>query len=635
MKKNIKKFVFMTFFLAFIVGIYVSTAYADDSHTSSITIDFTADTLDVHRIRPQKTGVYNIYFSEPGFEGTFYWCDSSFSGSVEEELKEGEFLPSLDESVISSSTIDTVGAWINRFYMVSGKTYYFVLKSDNDCTNTLNLEYYSLLPDEPTVTAFGFDSSNRYTELEENDLLNNAIPGVSWNKDTYTLTLDNVSSYYLFYFSPKKDLGPLNIDSKDIDNLKTITIDIKGHNSIESNNKYTGDIFSTDLLYDLNFTGEGTLHIVPSDAGTVISSTNIRIDGPSIDISPRENNQIYCYLIASRDFIVESGRLHFDYYPRYIHIPGSDRDYILYPRIEANNILIHDGSFLANYHDYTEDTTTPVESEPFFHADNNLVITGGAFFIAASERIFPGYDNKTIFRGVANTTIDSNHVFIKIAKPIDISSLDISIKKDTFAYTGKEIRPEIRIPGLTEGLDFIVTYANNIEPGTATLTITPKNEDGLFTGSKTINFQITNEASFNVKNAKISDRRYYYRIIKPGSAKKAGTVSIIGLKKKSLKTIRVVAKIRIKGISYKVVSVGKNAFKNNKKITKVIIGKNVKKISSNAFRKCKKLKKVVIKSKKLKKVAKTAFKKVKKNCKFTVPKKKRKAYKKLLSRKVS
>lgn len=49
-----------------------------------------------------------------------------------------------------------------------------------------------------------------------------------------------------------------------------------------------------------------------------------------------------------------------------------------------------------------------------------------------------------------------------------------------------------------------------------------------------------------------------------------------------------------KGVTYKVTSVGASACKNNAKITKVTIGKNVKKIGSQAFSGCKKLKTVVI-----------------------------------------
>lgn len=91
--------------------------------------------------------------------------------------------------------------------------------------------------------------------------------------------------------------------------------------------------------------------------------------------------------------------------------------------------------------------------------------------------------------------------------------------------------------------------------------------------------------------------------------------------------------VKIKGAAYKVTSVAKNAFKNNKKLKKVIIGENITKVNANAFAGCKSLKNVTIKSKSLKSVGKNAFKGINKKAVFKVPAKKLKAYKKLLNSK--
>ena len=66
---------------------------------------------------------------------------------------------------------------------------------------------------------------------------------------------------------------------------------------------------------------------------------------------------------------------------------------------------------------------------------------------------------------------------------------------------------------------------------------------------------------------------------------------------KSRKTISIPDTVTICRKVYKVVGVEKNAFKGMKKLKKVTVGKNVKKIDSNAFRNCKKLTTVKIKSK--------------------------------------
>ena len=91
--------------------------------------------------------------------------------------------------------------------------------------------------------------------------------------------------------------------------------------------------------------------------------------------------------------------------------------------------------------------------------------------------------------------------------------------------------------------------------------------------------------------------------------------------------------MKVSGVTYKVTSIAKKAFKNNKKLKKVTIGANITTIGANAFAGCKNLKTVDIKSKKLKSVGKNAFKGIHKKAVFKVPAKKLKAYKKLLNSK--
>ena len=109
--------------------------------------------------------------------------------------------------------------------------------------------------------------------------------------------------------------------------------------------------------------------------------------------------------------------------------------------------------------------------------------------------------------------------------------------------------------------------------------------------------------------------------------------------------------------TYTVTSIEEKAFKNNKKISSVTIGKNIESIGNSAFEGCTKLKNVNIKStclteigskvfskckllktikissKKLKRVGKNAFKGIHKKATIKVPSSKLKKYKKLLSKK--
>jgi len=80
-------------------------------------------------------------------------------------------------------------------------------------------------------------------------------------------------------------------------------------------------------------------------------------------------------------------------------------------------------------------------------------------------------------------------------------------------------------------------------------------------------------------------------------------------------------------------AIANKAFKNNKKLKSVTIGKNVKKIGKEAFYNCKKLKRITIKTTKLKSVGKNAIKGIYKKATIKVPKKQLKKYKKLFKSK--
>lgn len=75
--------------------------------------------------------------------------------------------------------------------------------------------------------------------------------------------------------------------------------------------------------------------------------------------------------------------------------------------------------------------------------------------------------------------------------------------------------------------------------------------------------------------------------------------------------------------------IANNAFKGNKKLAAVTIGKNVKKIGSGVFAGDKNLKKITVSTKVLKKVGKKALQGIHAKCVIKVPKAKRAAYKKV------
>ena len=135
------------------------------------------------------------------------------------------------------------------------------------------------------------------------------------------------------------------------------------------------------------------------------------------------------------------------------------------------------------------------------------------------------------------------------------------------------------------------------------------------------------------KGTKLTKSGVTYQVTKAGA--KEGYVAYTKAKKNVKGSVTIPATVTIDGVTYKVTSIAANAFKGNKKITKVTIGKNIEKIGKNAFYGCKKLSSITFKTTKLKasKVGKNAFKGVKAKVTVKMPKNKAKDYKKWLKKK--
>jgi sorbitol-specific phosphotransferase system component IIA len=153
---------------------------------------------------------------------------------------------------------------------------------------------------------------------------------------------------------------------------------------------------------------------------------------------------------------------------------------------------------------------------------------------------------------------------------------------------------------------------------------TEKSKDNKNSAGNT-NVQETEEQVVKVGYV-IKTSKYTYKITSVG---KKNEVKLIKAKK-NLKTANIPVVVKINGKAFKVTEIGASAFKNNKKLGKVIISKNIKTIGSKAFSGCKKLNNITITSKSLKKIGANAFKGTNAKAKVYVPKGKVSKYGKLL-----
>jgi transglutaminase-like putative cysteine protease len=119
---------------------------------------------------------------------------------------------------------------------------------------------------------------------------------------------------------------------------------------------------------------------------------------------------------------------------------------------------------------------------------------------------------------------------------------------------------------------------------------------------------------------------YTYRISKTGASPAVTLVAA----KAGIKSVVVPDTVKYMGKAFKVTCIGKNAFKGNKKLSRVTIGKNVITIEGNAFASCSGLTKISFKGTSVKKIGAKAFNGTGAKLKVTVPKKTFAKYKKML-----
>jgi len=417
------------------------------------------------------------------------------------------------------------------------------------------------------------------------------------------------------------------------------------------NIKFAGEEFA-DYIYctvfkmnggDIAFSGRG--HNSAIDAGLIIIN-----DGSIVSLGDIRYDTITGY-----DFEMNGGSINIVLECKYGNYPSA-----IYG---SNSLVVNDGTIVIKYEDPEEGTECSGYSP--FETKIELDINGGNIFVIRSDKIVSiiGKDIFRIYKEYSDYEEGTGTIKVSDkAKIIDAKSIDISNFKSYLEYTectydGKAKTPKVYVDGLVEGENYTVEYIGNTNVGIAKVVVTGK---GYVTGKSILTFLIKEKtADGPKKGATVKDKKYIYKVTKAGSkdGKIIGELSVTGLKKKTLKAIKIAANVKIGGVTYKVTSIGAKAFKGNKKITKATIGKNVKTIGASAFAKCtkiaqvtinakglksigknafngdKKLKKVIIKSTKLKKIGKKAFlRKGGKKIVFKVPKSKKKAYKKLLKK---
>lgn len=206
------------------------------------------------------------------------------------------------------------------------------------------------------------------------------------------------------------------------------------------------------------------------------ATTYYLFKGSYADKFAQENNISYAYIIDINDCAIALNPDTYTY-------TGAE----IIPNItisDGNKELLKDADYTLSY--------------------KNNIIKGTATITVKGKGIYTGSCTRTF-------TINAK----------SISNLPASLSTSSYTYNGSAKKPKVTISGLTQGVDFDVTYSSNVKAGTGKAIITGKNN---YCGSKTLTFTIKRK-SISTFKAVLSTTTYTYT----GTQKKPN-VTISGLK---------------------------------------------------------------------------------------------------------
>ena len=251
------------------------------------------------------------------------------------------------------------------------------------------------------------------------------------------------------------------------------------------------------------------------------------------------------------------------------------------------------------------------------HILNETNFKNGTDLILQSYPVPEGFEALNppkIVRNVADQNGERQVVFNIVLKKkgekilLNKLGLNIQVEKYTdgntvWPYTGKPVCPKVlrawtvagSIP-LTQGVDYTVSYEDNIQPGHPIIKI---NGIGKYSGSTSYHYRYqiwdygtaAGNQSADGENIITPSGRY------TAISETTGAVAFTGVSTGGT-SCTIPDKIKVNGKKYKVTAVADKAFYNNKQIKSVTIGKNITKIGKNAFSGSS-VTKLTVKSKKL------------------------------------
>ena len=168
-------------------------------------------------------------------------------------------------------------------------------------------------------------------------------------------------------------------------------------------------------------------------------------------------------------------------------------------------------------------TGSPLKPSVIVKDGNKTLVSGTDYTVSYSNNTAVGKASVTV-TGKCNYTGTKNTEFNIIVNSAALTISDIA----DVVFTGSELTPSVTVKcggkTLVQDTDYVIEYADNINAGTSTVTVTGI---GNYSGTAVKNFTITPKQVSDLSFGKISNKKYTGSAIKPSVTVKNGSVVLV------------------------------------------------------------------------------------------------------------
>ena len=390
---------------------------------------------------------------------------------------------------------------------------------------------------------------------------------------------------------------------------------------LKGKGKYTGSTSFLFQIVDVSDIDEYTLEhketiaydgkpVTPSKLGLVLSRTDEK--GVKTELAYGTDYEVWNWVLSDPDYeVIEEGGSLDEIVEKGTYrasVTGVDA----YRGWRSFSFAITDSNDLsaATVSGVKEEyfLSAPIELKPVVRAADGTKLVAGKHYTVKIERwdndaasfvevdsVFERGDYRLVLSAIPSGgyigSFDESFAVYPASERVSITSDNFYIDglAAGYAYSGKPIKPAITVRSmnsygstLVQGVDYAVSYKDNVNPGTARVSITGI---GAYQGALGATFKIKRlSRGFGFSRGSSS-----FIVTRPGREVKFGGSRASG-------KVKVPATVTVGGQKFKVTSIAARAFAGNKKMTALTVGPNVRTIGKTPLKGAVKVKTVTVQS---------------------------------------